>query len=488
MECPHCGASMKDEQVFCEKCGRERQLVPVFDAQIDATLQSTLSGIADDLANTKEIKPALVQAQIEKQKEKKELNTETHKKGKTGSIIWFLSGIFAVVILIIAIAFLVARYNNHSYEYQMQRAEEMYSAGDYEQMLVYAKKAMELAENSSDAKMMMARAYEGLGSQDMKRQMLIALLEADPAYSSAYDMLIAMLDAQQEYVQIGQLLNKCPQQSVLDKYAEYLTDAPQFSEEGGTYDGVSSVSIKLLAPGTGIIYYTLNGRDPIEYGREYMTPIILDAGEYEVRAVYRNIYGVYSEIVSQAYTIEGNHTDQPLVSLESGVYDSPQYISILNEDVLDTIYYTTDGTEPDTNSMLYSKPIPLPLGDSKFVFAAYEDDLQVSECTYTEYSLHLDTGVTGEQAVNMLVQSQIKAGVLASHDGVLPDMEGKKSYEVYSVISQNDILYYLLAELYTPPEGTAQRTGNLFAVSTSTGESYVAKQNELGIFDLHKIE
>ena len=50
------------------------------------------------------------------------------------------------------------------------------------------------------------------------------------------------------------------------------------------------------------------------------------------------------------------------------------------------------------------------------------------------------------------------------------------------------MLYYLLAESYTSPEGDTQKTGNLFAVSIATGESFTAVQNEMGTFDLHKIQ
>ena len=507
MQCPHCGALMKDEQVFCESCGRERQLVPVFDAQMDETLRSTLSGIADDLANTKEIKPALVQTEIEKRTKMRQLNTEKDegaskaeqkdetqdraadaKGGKPGFVLWVVGGIFAVVILIIAIVVAAVQYNNNSYEFQLKKAEEMMAASDYEQMLVYAKKASELAENSSDAKMMMARAYEGLGNERAKEQMLLALLNADPAYTSAYDLLIPMLKEEQEYKKIGELLLKCEEQSVLDKYVEFSIAPPTFSEESGNYADVSSVSVKLLASGTGVIYYTVNGLDPLEYGREYMTPIILDKGHHEILAVYRNQYGVYSEVAQSTYDVQGSNTDEPLVSLESGVYDSPQYITIMNADELDAVYYTTDGSEPNTNSQLYTKPIPLPLGDSRFIFAAYEEDILVSDYVYAEYTLSLDPGISGQQAINILEAAQIAQGVLLGYDGSIPDMEGRKTYEVSSVISEDDMLYYLLAESYTSPEGDTQKTGNLFAVSIATGESFTAAQNEMGTFDLHKIQ
>lgn len=178
MDCPHCGAFMKDEQVFCESCGKERILVPEFDAQMDATLQQTISGIADDLANTQNIKPALIQSELEKQQEKEEKseeidkleteNVQNQKEERNSNshrkfpILLAVGAIFFVVILITVIVLGFVQYNNNSYDFQVTKAEEMFLQKDYEQMLVYAKKASELAENSSDAKLLIARAYEGL--------------------------------------------------------------------------------------------------------------------------------------------------------------------------------------------------------------------------------------------------------------------------------------------------------------------------------------
>lgn len=509
MECPHCGALMKEEQVFCESCGRERLLVPEFDAQMDAQLQSTISGIADDLANTKNIKPALIESELEKQKEQQlqsniDKETKTEKEntssgeniktvdGKSGkrnfSILFVVASMFAVVILITGIVFGFVQYNNNSYDYQIKKAEEMYHLSDYEQMLVYAKKASELAENSSDAKMMIAKAYEGLGKTEYKKQMLESLLKLDPAYVSAYDLLIPMKIEAKEYKQIGELLMLCPEQSVKDKYADYLIEAPQFAQDNGSYDDVTTVSVKLFASGNGVIYYTLNGKDPITEGREYMSPIILEPGDYEIKAVYKNTYGYCSEVVSNTYHVEGSQIEEVFITLESGVYESPQYVDIENVDESKTVYYTMDGSDPDTNSAVFSNPVPLPLGDSHFVFGVYDDDTLIGEFARADYSLKVDVDMTGAQAVNMLIQSLILTGSLMTYDGALPDMEGRKTYDAYTLIEQNDTLYYLISETYISPENSQQKTGDLFAVNVATGESYTAKQNQQGIFDLVKIE
>ena len=180
MKCPHCGAPMKEDQIFCEKCGKERLLVPVYDAEVDAKLESTISSIADDLADTQQIVPLPLE-QEEQKPDKTETETESSDDGEEQQIEsdnkklhkkTFLSGICigiaAVVLLVFLTGALIYRNNHASYEYQLKMAEDMYKAQDYAQMLDYAKEAAALAPNSSDAKMMMARAYAGQNNRHWK--------------------------------------------------------------------------------------------------------------------------------------------------------------------------------------------------------------------------------------------------------------------------------------------------------------------------------
>lgn len=85
MKCPHCGAPMKEDQIFCEKCGKERLLVPVYDAEVDAKLESTISSIADDLADTRQIVPLPLE-QEEQKPDKTETETESSDDGEEQQI------------------------------------------------------------------------------------------------------------------------------------------------------------------------------------------------------------------------------------------------------------------------------------------------------------------------------------------------------------------------------------------------------------------
>lgn len=362
----------------------------------------------------------------------------------------------------------------------------MYKAQDYAQMLDYAKEAAALAPNSSDAKMMMARAYAGQNNTEMEQKTLEALLAADSAYVQAYDLLVPIYESRKEYEKIGQLLLSCKEQTVLDKYVAYRCDAPEFSMTGGSYDEM--LSVKLIAPGSGEIYYTTNGRQPDRSSTRYITPIILDSGIYHLQAVYVNTYGVTSAVAEETYTVDVRTLSVPFVSLEAGTYTEPQMIEVETPSDMYQVYYTTDGSEPGFESNLYTGPIPLPLGESHFAFIMYDEKDNSSDIIYEDYSLQMELALSADQAVNLLKQALILQGSLTDADGHVDGVEGNRQYAVIAVISENDMYYYLLSETFISPDGTSQKTGKLYAVCVTTGESFEAAQNRLGAYDLHKLQ
>ena len=494
MKCPHCGAPMTDEQVFCENCGKERQLVPVYEAEIDETLKDAISGIAVDLANTQEIKPIRLVSEPEPDSGKdsheeaeEQLNIDYPEKKASKRFVLFMIGCALAVVLLVTVIVITYRMQEQSsYDYHIKKAEEMSRASDYEQMLEHAETAREIAPNSSDAKMLMARAYDGMGNVQYAREMLEDLLAVDSAYAPAYELLIPLYEKEKEYQKIADLLNLCKDQSVLDKYVDYIATPPQMSEEQGNYE--EALALKLIAPGTGKIYYTLDGSQPMERGKEYITPIVLHSGKYSVKAVYVNTYNICSSVIEAQYYIQKQKIQAPKISLASGTYTQPQYITVEVPDDSYQVYYTTDGSDPGLESTLYDEAIPLPRGDSRFAFVMYDESGIPGEIAYAQYRFEIELAFTGEQAANMLIQNLITQGILADSDGHIVGVDGKRQYKPGTVIMSNELYYYLLHEVYISPDGVSQETGDVYAVSVTTGESFRAQRNALGMFDLRKIQ
>ncbi len=134
---------------------------------------------------------------------------------------------------------------------------------------------------------------------------------------------------------------------------------PEFNPPAGTYEGTTIVSIGILDP-LATIHYTVDGSDPTPASPEYTGPIsVLENTILPIKAVaYRG--GFFdSSIIPAAYTIR---VLTPASDPPAGAYSSDRMITIETSTPGATIWYTTDGTDPDPiipNGSIYGGPIAL---------------------------------------------------------------------------------------------------------------------------------
>ena len=476
MKCSYCGKQMKDDHVFCEHCGKERHLVPVFEPEIEASIQETLTGIVDDFNESpKETiteKSAENEQTIQTATVEEEHPVQISDHGKKRKIFWYL-GFISVGLLILIILGLIflQLYHRNSYDYQIAKATESFVEKDYEESIQYTERAIEIASNSSDAKMMLANCYIKLNREADAIFILEELIANDNAYQSAYKTLIALYEKKEEYEEINELLRKCKENSILEKYQSYIAFEPEFSQDSGSYDEL--VSLKLMAAGTGNIYYSVNGDDPTAESQKYTAPIRMETGEYTVKAVFINGFNISSDVVEKKYKVEIEGPDEPQISVDSGAYTVPGVISVEIPDGY-SVYYTTDHTEPTMDSTPYTGPIPMPMGNSQYKFIMYSEDGVASKITTREYQLTLQSQITIEESFNLLRQSLITKGELLDFAGHIPGVAGTKDYECTAAFTEQDQVFYLIVEYYVEPDGSRSKTGNFYAVNISTRELYRA--------------
>ena len=510
--------------------------MPDYEAEINESMDETISTIAVELANTQEIVPqdlardAVIREQIYKEKalegEKAEEGSNagdgekpddggnlnkadekgfdavkkapekklTGKKSgtkKEGSerhnprlpLMLLVTAVFFILLITGVMSFVMKKGVTSTYEYQIEQAKICQSQGDYEKMLEYARKATEIAANSSDARMLVAKAYAGLGRYDEERIVLEGLVITDPSFPEVYDQLIPMYEDAGEYEKIAEMLLSCPDQAVIEKYAGFQAAKPEFSIPGGQYN--ETISVKLLATGSGTIYYTVDGSKPDNKSSVYSMPIILESGKYRIRAIYENSYGIISEESSEEYKIEiEKESVMPEVLLPSGNYFTPEVIKVANPPEGYQIYYTDNGQDPGIESKVYKIPIPLPLGSSDYKFVLGDESGNVSEVVACHYQFSIELPLAGSQAENLLKQALVSAGILADNQGNIPGGGGVRKYDVLSVIESGGVNLYLLEETFVSEDGVSQKTGNYYAVDPSTGQSYQAHENESGAFSL----
>lgn len=483
MNCPFCGKKLKDGRVFCENCGKEIQMVPVFEPEIEEKMQRSLNSVLE-VFNDETVSEELAETEnnAESTGEDNEPSYETKQKKKYRQLAQI---IVMCVVLVFMVIIAVVTMNSHSYDYQMKKAQEAYDASNYEAVLKYAQKAAAIAPNSSDAKMLLAECSQKLGRGFEAKEILENLIKNDNSYVAAYKSLIAIYEEEASYEKINELLKACKDASIISEFQAYTAFAPQFSEEEGEYDSI--LVLKLLAGSHGKVYYTTDGTIPDENSEEYMAPFLLEQGKHTISAVYMNQYGVSSEVVTKYYDIDISKPDEPEITVESGTYQVPQMIETTLPNDFE-IYYTTDGSEPTRNSNPYLVPIPMPLGQSVFKFILYSDEGVAGNVATREYNLELDTTLTTDTALIILKQALILNGSILDMQGNVAGSTTRKEYEIKSAFTEDDQIFYLIVEYAVEPDGIRAKTGNHYAVNIATGELYKASANYAGYFMVEAFE
>ena len=81
-----------------------------------------------------------------------------------------------------------------------------------------------------------------------------------------------------------------------------MVSEPKFSHEPGYYKEI--IPLKITSEKDETIYYTMDGSTPTTESMVYSTPIFLEDGEYEIRAICVDRNGVESDVVVGKYQIE----------------------------------------------------------------------------------------------------------------------------------------------------------------------------------------
>jgi Chitobiase/beta-hexosaminidase C-terminal domain/FG-GAP-like repeat len=138
-------------------------------------------------------------------------------------------------------------------------------------------------------------------------------------------------------------------------YTVNLTAAtPTFSPAAGTYTSIQTVTISDTTPNS-TVYYTTNGSTPTTSSAQYTSPLTVSATE-TIKAIATASGYAQSAVGSAAYTIN-LAAATPTFSPGAGTYTSAQTVTIGDSTSGATIYYTTNGSTPTTNSTKYTSAI-----------------------------------------------------------------------------------------------------------------------------------
>ena len=174
----------------------------------------------------------------------------------------------------------------------------------------------------------------------------------------------------------------------LDTTAPTVTAMPS----GGTYHTTQNVTLTSTDASSTTTYYTTDNTDPRSSKTRtvYSSPIALHTSTL-LQFAALDAAGNWSPLYAQNYTMVDIASPVPSVDLPSGSYSTDQVAKLSAVDELDAnpqIYYTLNGTNPTTNSTLYTWPVSINIvGTTVLKVIAVDAAGHISDVLTRMYSL-----------------------------------------------------------------------------------------------------
>ena len=288
MKCQKCGAEISEGKLYCSACGQEIQIVPDFEPEVEHTINQTMYHILNDV-----FQGEVRHAKTSSQKEKK------HKKHYFRWISLLL--VFSFLILL-----LVFGYMNYTSDYQIRRGNYYLKREEYTEAIRHYEKAEAIAPENAEIALYLAECYAAMDKMAGYEASLTKVIQNKAASQEylklAYTRLASLYLENNEYQKIAKLLKTCEVPEVLELFGKYQAQLPKFSHEEGEYADI--IPLKIQGGDKGTVYYTTDGTDPTIESKAYSTPIFLDKGEYTIKAIYVNEFGVVSDIITGKFKIK----------------------------------------------------------------------------------------------------------------------------------------------------------------------------------------
>ena len=212
---------------------------------------------------------------------------------KNRKILYVISAVLIVLIIVLLSRGGYSAYKNNSFNYQYTKAIECASTSHYEEAVVYLERALAIEPENTDARFLLAKYYDKSDRTQSSVKVLSEILELNTdidvdAKDEIYDYLLSLYEKREEYDKMGEILKACDIQRIVTKYNKYAPLQPEFNKTEGVYNEISYLT--MTANSKGIIYYTLDVSNPTTNSSVYESPVLLESGDYTVKALFCSLF------------------------------------------------------------------------------------------------------------------------------------------------------------------------------------------------------
>ena len=215
MKCPECGYEIADDHLYCDRCGKEIQIVPDFEPEIENSIIETLSTVAEQIDGTNA--SADSGGKVNEKENKGQEDTSAKEKHK--EVFWaeepaknwlFISLVTFIVITIVAAFTAVFMYHRYSAAYQVEQAKACAADGNFEKAVDFLEKARTLDEEPADIVLLEAGYLYQMGESERALEILLELIDkVQMDYEKkekAYENIIAIYSEEERFKEMKLLL------------------------------------------------------------------------------------------------------------------------------------------------------------------------------------------------------------------------------------------------------------------------------------------
>ena len=158
----------------------------------------------------------------------------------------------------------------------------------------------------------------------------------------------------------------------------------------------------------------------------------------------------------------------PVANYKEGVYRNPINVELSSSNDV-TIYYTTDGTTPTTDSQAYTEPFSMPEGNIVVSAVAVDEHDLVSSVARKNYIVNPQKSYTYTEALEILKDRMKELGMLNADEQTAPNGAAAVFSYVGNVTINDTELYQIRVDLKS---GTQTTTEGNYGVGIKNGKCY----------------
>ncbi|MCI9441733.1 MAG: tetratricopeptide repeat protein [Ruminococcus sp.] len=293
-----------------------------------------------------------------------------------------MMSVFCIILAVCAVLGFV--FYQISYAGVVGKGHRALQSGEYSSAERYFNRALEKDVKKAGAYTGLSKVYIQQKNLEKAEEVFITAIDSQPENADLYAAAIQFYVDTEQLEKISPLLDGCDS-SVLSRVEEYVSEAPAFSLDEGTYPEVQEIALS----SDGEIRYTEDESTPTSSSTLYKEPILVDEGKTVIKAVSINKKGIPSLVATRTYTVELPIADAPAVTPSTGRYSTPTQITIQVPEGY-TAYYTTDGSTPSAASTLYAGPLDMPEGSMIFSAVLISESGKMTSVTKRNYVLQYE--------------------------------------------------------------------------------------------------